>query len=204
VLMVLIFLAPCVMAQTSSGTIGGTVPFVYSWTTSWNPSSTTMLNSVNATHYNQGYVDLTNVILSSTVLTNDSCQISAAMGAWTVPAGYPASGDKVDLTPDSDLQFRITGIDGSDDLNVVGTFASYTYLTTSNQAVLRAKDGNGVASSTFGADARVDLVWGVDVTGTYGVQITPRKEVYAKITHEVSQRHALWGRIKQVIGLVRK
>jgi hypothetical protein len=172
VLMVLIFLAPCVMAQTSSGTIGGTVPFVYSWTTSWNPSSTTMLNSVNATNYDAGYVDLTNVILSSTIVTNDSCRISAAMGTWTVPAGYPASGDKVDLTPDSDLQFRITGITGADDMNVVGTFASFTYLTTSNQPVLVAKDGNGVASSTFGADARVDLVWGVDVTGTYGVQIT--------------------------------
>ena len=172
VLMVLIFLAPCVMAQTTSGTLGGNIPFVYSWSTTWNPSSSTMLSSVNATHYNQGYVDLTNVILSSTIVTNDSCQIAVKMGSWTVPTGYPLSGDKVDLTPDSDLQFKITGIDGSDDLNVVGTFAAFTYLTTSDQVCLRAKDGNGVSSSTYGADARVDLAWGVDVTGTYSVLIT--------------------------------
>jgi hypothetical protein len=172
VLMVLIFLAPCVMAQTSSGTIGGTVPFVYSWTTTWNATIGTALANVNASHYNQGYIDIANVILTSTVQTNDSCQIAARMGSWTVPTGYPASGDKVDLSPDSDLRFMITGIDGADDLDVVGGFGSLTYLTTSDQACLRAKDGNGVSSSTFGADARVDMVWGVDLAGAYSVQIT--------------------------------
>jgi hypothetical protein len=172
VLMVLIFLAPCVMAQTSSGTLGGTVPFAYSWTTTWNPSIGTLLNSVNATNYNAGYIDLPSIILSSSIQTNDDCKIAVKMGTWTVPAGYPASGDKVDMSPDSDLLFMITGIIPAEEMSIVAPFTALSYLTTSDQDCLDADDADGVATTTFGADARVDMVWGVDLAGAYSVEIT--------------------------------
>ena len=173
VLLLIVLIAPFAYGQeTSSGYVGGDIPFVADFDVTWSSSAATALAGVTEAHYNQGYIDISNTVLTASLVANDSCTIAASIGSWTVPSGYPSSGDKSDGTPDSDLQFRITGIDGGDDMSIENSFDSYQYLTGSDQVCLSADAASGVTSTSFAADTRVDLAWGVDVTGTYQVQIT--------------------------------
>lgn len=173
VLLLIVLIAPFVYGQeTSSGYVGGNIPFVADFNVTWSSSAATALAGVTEAHYTQTYIDISNTILSASLVANDTCTISARMGAWTVPSGYPSSGDKADGSPDSDLRLRITGIDGSDDMSIENSFNSFQYLTTSDQVCLSANSSAGVTSTSFGADTRVDLAWGVDLAGTYQVQIT--------------------------------
>jgi len=131
------------------------------------------LNSGNATHYNQGYVDITGLIITASVVANDSCNISASIGSWTVPSSYPSGGAKRDVTSNTDFNFQVTRITGADDMSVVNSFGTYQEVTSTGQACLLADSNLGVSAATeFGGDARMDLAWGVDVAGTYSVTLT--------------------------------
>lgn len=174
VLLLIVLITPFVYGQvSSSGYVGGDIPFVADFDVTWNASAQTMLASVGESDYNNGYIDFTNLIIAASLMTNDDCTISARIGTWTVPTGYPSSGDKIDGTPDSDFQLQITGIDGSDDMSIENSFDSFQYLTTSDQTCLSADNASGVVSTDFAANCRVDLAWGVDLAGsTYQVQVT--------------------------------
>ncbi len=172
VLFLIVLIVPFVYGQTSSGYVGGAIPFVSSLSVTWSASAPTALSGVTAAHYTQGYIDISNTILTASLVANDTCTISARIGAWTVPSGYPSSGDKADGSPDSDLKLRITGITGADDMSIENSFDSFQYLTTSDQVCLSANNASGVTSTSFAADTEVDLAWGVDLAGTYQVQIT--------------------------------
>ena len=160
VLLLVVCLAPIAFGQaSSSGTVGGDIPFTYIFSCNWDGTATSALSSVNSSHYNQGYIDITGLLISASVQANDLCQIAVKIGSWTVPAAYDASGPKRDVTSNTDFNFQITGIAPAEDMSVVNSFGSYQEVTSTDQACLLADDASGVSTTTFAGDARVDLSW---------------------------------------------
>jgi len=169
-LLLLVCFVPMAFSQT--GGVGGTIPFIYDLDVTFDASAMTALSSIDENDYNAGYVDIIGFVSAASLLANDSCSVAVSMGSWTLPAGYPASGPKQDVTSNSDLHLRLVGIDGSDDVDIYNSFDSFQELTSSAQKCLMAETAAGVASADWTADARIDLAWGVDVAGSYGVTVT--------------------------------
>jgi hypothetical protein len=163
-------MAPLAWSQTSSGIVGGTIPFVYVFDVTWDGAASSVLDGVNSTHYTQGYYQIDGLVATASVQANAPCQVAASIGDWTLPGNYPGGGNKANSGVNTDFNFRITGTPA--DMTVQNSFDSFQELTNVDQVVLQSVGTDGTALSTFGADAQVELFWAYDVAGSYSVTVT--------------------------------
>jgi hypothetical protein len=137
---------------------------------SWDGTASSAFAGISESDYDQGWYDHQNFLVSASVVANDSCEITASVGSWTLPANYPGAGNKNTVSSSSDFEFRVTGT-GDDDMSPANSFDSFQEVTSSAQAIM-VSDGVGVSSTTFAGDARVLLSWANDVAGSYSITLT--------------------------------
>ena len=151
---------------------GGTIPFVSSLDITYGSGNASALNAAAFGDYDAGLLDISGFISSAAFDANDSSIVAVKIGSWTLPADYPADGNKNSVTANSDFKMLISGITAGDEMVIQNSANALQELTSTDLIVLRAKDKSGVTATDFGADARVDLAWGKDPVGAYSVTVT--------------------------------
>ncbi|MBC8213171.1 MAG: hypothetical protein H8E71_00810 [Candidatus Marinimicrobia bacterium] len=155
--------------------VGGTIPFIASWTFTAT-SQTTNLANVTYAMLETGYIDVLDIQVCSDLDSNDTLSIAAKIGSWTLPGQYPTQGNKNSVTANSDFLIQITDdAAGHDDsLKVVNTFTAYKLLTSSDQTILASNTGlpNGIENQNFNIDNRIMLDHMTDIPGAYAITMT--------------------------------
>jgi len=179
-LLVSVFLVSGLMAIDGGATppaesVGGSVPFLASWTFT-ETSQTTNLAGVTYAMLETGYIDVENIQVCTDLDANDTLSIAAKVGSWTLPAEYPSQGLKntVDATSDFLIQITDDAAGHDDSLKVENTFTSYKLLTSSDQTILASdtENPNGVEDQNFNIDNRIMLDTQTDIPGAYSITMT--------------------------------
>lgn len=142
-----------------------------------NPNVTESLNrdGNSETSYDAGYYIFTAKPLLN-VDANKKWKLTAHVGDWSLPNGYPSAGNKKSVSSDSDILLYVTGgayITGFDSqtpapttgINVNGELLSSTAQTMANHK-------GGVSDEAYTCTYSIFLDWTNDIPGQYSIQVT--------------------------------
>lgn len=176
------FVAGPVMAEVDThdgATMSGTVSFCASWNLSeGNPTPFT--NRVGIAAYDANEILVADFIKITDFDCNTKFKITAAKGAWTLPANYPSAGAKKADGSDSDLLLMVDNVTAgynSGGLATLGSYGSYTGITTGGSDIIGggavgAGAGHGVENAACDINAKVLMDWATDIVGAYSIDVT--------------------------------
>ena len=142
-----------------------------------NPNVTGSLNrdGNSETSYDAGYYVFTgNPLLN--VDANKKWKLTAHVGDWSLPTGYPSGGNKKTVSSDSDILLyatggaHITGFNTQTPAPTTGTNVNGVLLSSTAQTM--ASHTSGVSDDEYTCTYSVFLDWTNEIPGKYSIQVT--------------------------------
>ncbi len=153
------------------------VPFIAQWTLT--EPDVTPFTSVAQVDYVNGYIIITDFIRIIDYDCNAKFKITATKGTWTLPTNYPSAGAKKADGSDSDLHLMVDNVTPgaeSDGLAALGSYGSYTAITTTGSDIIGGgkvgEGAHGVENAACDINAKVLMDWATDIVGAYSMTVT--------------------------------
>ena len=168
--------------------VGGQVPVVAAWTLTPLGNYAPFFTGVDAAVLDAGYIAIPDLSVITAFRCNTKFKITAGRGNWTLPADYPAEGEKFDQA-DGDLLLMVDnvtpgydppgeGMAALDGFNNPEVFtpilaaAASDIIEGGNIHSVDNPGTHGVRDAACDINARILMDWANDVPGAYAISIT--------------------------------